>query len=496
MKDNLTRNSAFGQQSKSHQDNLSRDNLSPESKQWNKGGAAVINTSAKSPIQQMTEGHHSKGEPNASASLPDFSTKLTTTGNLPDNIKSPMERTFGHSFADVKVHPNSSSATSLGALAYTQGSNIHFAPGQFQPNIQKGKELLGHELTHVVQQREGRVKTPAQAKSKSGMSINDDPALEKEADMMGEKAAKGDKTSFVAQKKATSSTDILQLKTKHRKDYPWTGVVTKDAELWVGPAKASGKTGDLKKGSKVDVTNELFDCFGVIPKGSKTKGYAHQDSIDDPTSHYLDTDMMGNEMKWQPSSPGVIDSGGIYHEFGKNNFAKWALSPAEGAIPTIDKSSTINCWEVVLYAAYKAGLLTWAQIHASYTKKVPASTVTKLLDPDPTVQAQGEKEVGKFVDQVLISLMTDGSKKPWDYSKPHLTQPSRGDVVLFDGAAHVSLATGDGDKIYTFWPPPNTPFTAGGTVDKIKTSTIKELYDWMKTNFGKAPVVTYYSPSW
>jgi len=53
--------------------------------------------------------------------------------------------------------------SSLGAQAYTQGTDIHFAPGQYQPSSQGGQELLGHELAHVVQQADGRVKATTQA---------------------------------------------------------------------------------------------------------------------------------------------------------------------------------------------------------------------------------------------------------------------------------------------------------------------------------------------
>ena len=48
------------------------------------------------------------------------------------------------------------------------------------------QELLGHELTHVVQQSEGRVKPTTEV---MGMPVNDDPSLEAEADKMGKKAA-------------------------------------------------------------------------------------------------------------------------------------------------------------------------------------------------------------------------------------------------------------------------------------------------------------------
>jgi len=76
--------------------------------------------------------------------------------------------------------------TNLGALAYAQGNEVHFAPGQFKPDNQAGQELIGHELAHVVQQRAGRVKATTQAK---GIGVNDDKGLEREADDMGRKAA-------------------------------------------------------------------------------------------------------------------------------------------------------------------------------------------------------------------------------------------------------------------------------------------------------------------
>ncbi len=103
-------------------------------------------------------------------------------------VRSKMENSFGTSFGDVKIHQNSMQAKAVGALAYTQGNQIHFAPGQYNPQSLSGQALLGHELTHVVQQRAGRVPVPAQSK---GAPINADPALEYEADVMGARAARG-----------------------------------------------------------------------------------------------------------------------------------------------------------------------------------------------------------------------------------------------------------------------------------------------------------------
>ncbi|APR88494.1 hypothetical protein A7982_13843 [Minicystis rosea] len=99
-----------------------------------------------------------------------------------------MEAAFGADFSGVRVHSSSTHATALGALAYTQGNEIHVAPGQWAPETRQGQELLGHELAHVIQQREGRVQATAQYKD---VALNDEAGLEAEADALGARAAQG-----------------------------------------------------------------------------------------------------------------------------------------------------------------------------------------------------------------------------------------------------------------------------------------------------------------
>ena len=106
---------------------------------------------------------------------------------LPAETRAHMESAFGTDFSDVRVHQGGRTGA-LGALAYTQGADIHFAPGQYDPSSQSGRELLGHELTHVVQQRAGRVSLP---QGKDG-AVNRDASLEAEADTLGARAARGE----------------------------------------------------------------------------------------------------------------------------------------------------------------------------------------------------------------------------------------------------------------------------------------------------------------
>jgi hypothetical protein len=74
---------------------------------------------------------------------------------LPDPVRSSLESLLDADFSDVKVLNNSCLPRSLGAQAFTSGANIHFASGAYQPHTPAGQKLLAHELTHVVQQKQG-----------------------------------------------------------------------------------------------------------------------------------------------------------------------------------------------------------------------------------------------------------------------------------------------------------------------------------------------------
>jgi hypothetical protein len=74
---------------------------------------------------------------------------------LDSSTRSFMEGRFGHDFGNVRVHLDAraaASARSVNALAYTVGSDIVFRAGAFAPDGSSGRQLLAHELTHVVQQ--------------------------------------------------------------------------------------------------------------------------------------------------------------------------------------------------------------------------------------------------------------------------------------------------------------------------------------------------------
>ncbi|GAB2835103.1 eCIS core domain-containing protein [Ferruginibacter profundus] len=96
------------------------------------------------------------GEKTAGSNLESYVGGLNSGGqSLSNEVRNFYEPRFGYDFSNVKIHTDTvaaKSAQSINALAYTSGNNIVFNSGQYSPGTDSGKRLLGHELTHVVQQ--------------------------------------------------------------------------------------------------------------------------------------------------------------------------------------------------------------------------------------------------------------------------------------------------------------------------------------------------------
>ncbi len=74
---------------------------------------------------------------------------------LPEATQAHMGHAFRADFSKVRVYTGGQAAAmsqSIQAKAFTHGSDIYFNKGQYQPGTRPGNHLLGHELTHVVQQ--------------------------------------------------------------------------------------------------------------------------------------------------------------------------------------------------------------------------------------------------------------------------------------------------------------------------------------------------------
>ena len=154
--------------------------------------ASVLDSSAQSESLQRKADMANNAAQRAEAPRPN------NTG-MPDNLKSGIESLSGFSMDDVRVHYNSSKPATVQALAYTQGTDIHVAPGQ--------EKCLPHEAWHVAQQMAGRVSPTTNI---NGMPVNDNAALEHEADVMGEKAVMQRKGAVIEKNSPVNKTYSIQ----------------------------------------------------------------------------------------------------------------------------------------------------------------------------------------------------------------------------------------------------------------------------------------------
>jgi hypothetical protein len=97
---------------------------------------------------------------------------------LDSSVSDHVGSALGDPLSDVRIHADGAAAAlarSVSARAFTVGSDIFFGPGEYRPGTPAGRELLTHELVHVVQQRDG---------ARSGPLTVSEPgdALEREAE--------------------------------------------------------------------------------------------------------------------------------------------------------------------------------------------------------------------------------------------------------------------------------------------------------------------------
>jgi hypothetical protein len=458
---------------------------------------------------------------------------------LPESSRTFFEHRFGHDFSQVRIHTDAQAAESarvVNARAFTTGQDVVFGTGQYAPGTMVGQRLLAHELTHVMQQASGTViqRDPNNISSIDRLrqllqDDEEDDAIElmgrlsteevravlmsrefKELAMdafnndemyRGIRAMRGDlyrslewmfdegtdwgkvrdvitrapsgkdrvrtdnwmKNQFVSicnDEEMAEAVDLLQgtllqrLRWMAAEGSNWDLVRTKiEATTSAAEKLDLYNHGDIRD-FFVDVCDNRTIIIATRLLGgtwAQKTTWMEAEGVTAPVAGEME-EMLGEEATWVPSGPGSA-----------NTFESWASAPTEGTAPRLTRSTTINCWEMVLLAAYRVGVIDWNWIHNLYTAVPPSAWVSRMASSTTT-----------YV--------------------PGTSTLSRGDLVFFNGLAHVALATGEGDKIYTFWPPPDKPSSIG-TVDEVKISTIKALSDYMTPIWG-APAVTFGTPAW
>jgi hypothetical protein len=156
-------------------DAIQRQGLEEEELLQGKSANECIQCQAPEEEEELMQAKFSPELTSTIQAKPDTSQNQT---GIPDHLKSGLEILSGLDLSSIRVHSNSSRPAKINALAYTQGKDIHVAPGQ--------EKHIPHEGWHVVQQMQGRVKPTIQVRD---LAINDDQGLEREADAMARRAS-------------------------------------------------------------------------------------------------------------------------------------------------------------------------------------------------------------------------------------------------------------------------------------------------------------------
>jgi hypothetical protein len=96
--------------------------------------------------------------------------------SLPSSIRAWIEPRFGYDFSRVQLHTDlqaSRLAESVHARAFTYGPHLVFGAGEYAPETEAGRQLLAHELVHVVQQGKA---SPLAAQAQAGEVSERSPA--------------------------------------------------------------------------------------------------------------------------------------------------------------------------------------------------------------------------------------------------------------------------------------------------------------------------------
>jgi hypothetical protein len=110
--------------------------------------------------KQLQRKESNAGHPQVNDRMTGYLNGLHNSGApLSQQARNYFEPRFGYDFSKVRIHTDTAatqSARSINALAYTTRNNIVFNSGQYDPQTNAGKKLLGHELAHIIQQRQGK----------------------------------------------------------------------------------------------------------------------------------------------------------------------------------------------------------------------------------------------------------------------------------------------------------------------------------------------------
>jgi hypothetical protein len=171
--------------------------------------------------------------------------------------------------------------------------------------------------------------------------------------------------------------------------------------------------------------------------------------------------------QWVQVTPADVNAPGA----AQSDFVRWMLAGGNQPNPATGR---MNCWEMVLFSAFRAGYLSEARMRGFYTHAKTVMTTSHDVMEFP---------------RTLERDMRGSAEQTYDPTARNTPRPLRGDLVIFrEAAGHLALATGqrvNGQvEVVSHWPPPDGKYT-------VKRTTVEALM----TEMGLA-TAKFWGPSW
>jgi hypothetical protein len=174
---------------------------------------------------------------------------------LDHGVRREMESNFGADFRDVRLHTDAEAGAlnqAVNAKAFTTGKDLFFSPGAYTPSTSAGRQLLAHELTHVVQQSGSTVQR--------NLTLGEPEAqYEHEAGAVAGQVANSPRTHLA--RKGLETADLIQRYTGH---FPWGG-----SNKWYGSPNQFEINGTISGGGS---TAAITDTINTMTIRAGTRG--------------------------------------------------------------------------------------------------------------------------------------------------------------------------------------------------------------------------------
>lgn len=462
---------------------------------------------------------------------------------LPGSVRSQLEPQFDADFSGVRVHTDSQAhglARSLNAHAFTVGQDIVFAPGRFAPHTTDGTRLLAHELTHVMQQArhpiDPRNTEPVdshaeqEAHDVSARVVSGEPApmpravpggITRDVGWAGRgpipdpygmgyntilrnagSAAEPAVRDLAFCEDVHMNLDVLRFQSlsiarrfavlrlqPHAAGTacePWFPQL-QPSRLTDAEIEASPEFQEYTDPGQIwQKTHQMTDEEGHLagrlilrqlregrPVTWNTDAGVFMTRARAQLGVLAQTERLVGDLNWSPfnTTAAVNNPAALPTEFGR-----WVLAggPEPNAV-----SGRINCWEMVLFGAYRGGFLTFSRIQTIY--RLAVDNVRNGLT--------------RLVGDTVETELRRGNENILNTNSPTSPEPLPGDVVIFNTAAtHVAISRGTKNsagehEVLSLWNEPNA-------ISHVQRTTIEALVTSATAAGAVATPVRFWSANW